>query len=59
MITCFCLFVCCFFLGKSKVQQGASSDPAGARSEALGSNKLVLHDQGVDQRFISVNKITK
>ena len=54
------LFVCLlFFLGKSKVQQGASSDPAGARSEALGSNKLVLHDQGVDQRFISVNKITK
>ena len=54
------LFVCCyFFKGKSKVQQGASSDPTGARSEALRSNKLVLHDQGVDQRFISVNKITK
>ncbi|CAH3179132.1 unnamed protein product, partial [Porites lobata] len=31
--------------GKSKVQQGASSDPAGARSEALGSSKRVLHDQ--------------
>ncbi|XP_073255414.1 uncharacterized protein [Porites lutea] len=42
--------------GKSKVQQGASSDPAGARSEALGSSKRVLHDQGVHQRFRSVYK---
>ena len=51
------LFVCLlFFLGKSKVQQGASSDPAGARSEALGSSKRVLHDQGVHQRFRSVYK---
>ena len=50
-------FVCLlFFLGKSKVQQGASSDPAGARSEALGSSRRVLHDQGVHQRFRSVNK---
>ncbi|CAH3169853.1 unnamed protein product [Porites evermanni] len=38
---------------KSKVQLGASSDPAGARSEALDSSKRVLHDQGVDQRFIA------
>ena len=55
MITCFfCLFVVFFFLGKSKVQQGASSDPAGARSEALGSSKRV--DQGVHQRFRSEYK---
>ncbi|XP_073255389.1 uncharacterized protein [Porites lutea] len=32
---------------KSKVQLGASSDPAGARSEALDSSKRVLHDQGL------------
>ena len=41
------------------MQLGASSDPAGARSEALDSSKRVLHDQGVDQRFITINKITK
>ena len=40
-----------FFQGKSKDQQGASSDP-GAGSEASGSSKGVSHDQGIDLCFI-------
>ena len=39
-----------FSYGKSKDQQGASSD-SGARSEASGSSKRVFDDQGIDLCF--------
>ena len=47
------LFVCLFYCssGKSRDEQGASSDSAGTGGETSGSGKRVLNDQGIDLCF--------